>query len=728
MRIYVRDRPDTATARMPLLGEVDVYESFEAIIRLNAVGTWSLDIPASSPSATLIKPGRGVVIYTEDEPYLPVMSGPIRKIQVTWSKDEAGKGTIGVTGVCDNSILETRVGRATPRRPLAYEGAGANASDLALDWAPTVFDANGNARAPLNSAEFIWALVHENFVLSTITGDVDVSRRVQNFHVPKNCPAAYSAYPADTLWKGFPIHMSSIAETVFALADLAGYRIQCRWQPTPPSVQAAGTQEGLYLNILRVADRSNTVVFGRDAGNLTGYTLTSSAPDATRLYLGGKTTEGNRRFYTYRKNDLFDPAGWKDWDSKDSRGNRLTPAEWSDPWGRQAIEQEWNVSTERYVDARDADWAFQPDPYWRYEAQPPVPGSAVLTELDNQALQFLVENGPTGAFTLTTVNTPDCRYGRHYDVGDDVRVLLGDTQFLPESLYDSDGIIREQVQEVRIASSADEPWNVYPTVGTPDSSETPWFYKQLARVRRRVERLASREEAEPLDGPVPDAPTLAIVTDFWDGGVSGDTWSVTHRPLAGEKYQMRITIPTADPNDPRFVTTSNSEPTLQWSSDGKTWNNIPSSSVKVSVQNFNSWYFTHTFSAINETRFYRARLTHDGVASPWADSVPKLTASPTSLNTSGSVSLNAPSGTYRRYTRFNLTGADTTYGELEVQYLNGGTWTAVRTLPTFFETSWSIPFEVPLSTSFSLRVVSRNKYLTGTVVAVSNTVTVNVAS
>lgn len=482
-RIYVRDRPNSSFS-MPLVGEIDAYTSFEAEVRHLDVGAWTMKIPAGTEQANLIRPGRGIVVFLADDPSEPVFTGPIRTLKLTKSKDAPGKGVLTVSGPCDNVIFNERVGRGTPRFPTDMEGFGGvnrdpPAAPPQIKWSPVVYD--GADRYPLNSGEFIWGLVHENYAISQPYSDSvvtsDVSRRIKYFDVPRQVPAAVKALPADTVWRGFPVSMSTIGETVFALADVVGYTVRCMWLPADGK---------LHLTIARPVDRSATAVFGEASGNLLGYEFTLQAPEATRLFMAGATpNEADRRYYQDAKNDLFDPAGWKDYDTGGSSST------WNDPgWGRQSIEVEWNTTAEAVVDVRNSEFKYASDPTYLGLAMEPTAGSLEAARFLQQRRVSLADKGPKGAFTLDAADIEGCRFGIDYFVGDKVRALL-DTTYIPAAVLDADGVLRDYVTTVRISSSASEMWRVEPTIGTADSV-TPWIYRTLRKMKRQLDVINIR--------------------------------------------------------------------------------------------------------------------------------------------------------------------------------------------------------------------------------------------
>lgn len=485
-RIYVRDRPNSAF-QLPVLGEIDTYTSFEAQIRLLDIGSFQIVIPTGTDQADLIRPGRGILVYLADGTSDPVFTGPIRSIKLTRTGVGKTNGYLTVSGTCDNKLLDERVGRGTPRLPWNQEGWAGFGRDTTIppqiDWKPVVYDGSIE-RSPNNSAEFIWGLVHENFVISTPDAPnptvADLSRRVKYLNVPRTLPASLMAMPADAVWKGFPTRQNSIADTVFALAAAMKLNVRLKWKPSTGMV---------HLDITQVVDRSNTVVFDQTAGNLVGYEFTTEIPEATRVILVGATssTTNPRRYYEYQKNDLHDPSGWLDYDNGGSSSS------WSDPgWGRQAIETQWNVSAEAIVDVRESKWTYQSDPAYPGTALAPTAGSAEAALFASQELASLAEKGAKGAFTLDAADIEGCRFSTDYDIGDIVRALL-DTSYLPDTLRDADGVLREQVREVRLASSGTEAWRIQPTVGASDGSTTPYIYRELRRLRKRIEAAQARE-------------------------------------------------------------------------------------------------------------------------------------------------------------------------------------------------------------------------------------------
>jgi hypothetical protein len=674
-RVYVREAPvaipDGSTlastlGNMPLVGELDAYTEFSATPRVNDVGAWAMKIPAHQEQVDLLRPGRGVVVFLDNSAD-PVFSGPIRQFKRTWNKDEAGAGSLLVNGPCDNILFDERVGRGEPDEPFIYEGV----SDL--DFAPSVFDGT-QSRDPANTAEFIWSLIVANYKIYNRASLQDTSRRVPYIATPVQVPSHLTAMPADDLWKGFPVRMSSIKETVFALAEAAGLNVRFMWMPLPPSGQESnGYSDTVFLRINQIADVSGSVVFGEQAGNLSSYEISSVAPQATRLIIGGETTPGDRRYYRYSKNDLFNQAGWADATSVDQYGNKLISSTWSDPeWGRTTIEAEWGITAEQFVDARDINWPYQPG-FTYGEVLQPKPGSDIELQFEQEALKDLVDSGPKGLLQLDVVDTPTIQFGVHYQVGDIVRALV-DTRILPPSMVPEDGVLKERVREVTLSCKAEEMWAIKPVVGTADSSPIPWVYKELKRLRSKVDSNARREELDNLSQVLPVTPQLSL-----DSGHTANTY----RPTSGQSYRIKAEV--GDPNNgwgdgvgiPVDVTSDELE--LQYSVDGFTWTSVSTSSITKDDVN-NLWWRGSSFTGVNNTRYWRCRVNKNGSTSSWSPII-KFTIANGALNTAGTLTLNMPTpGVYKAGTEIMLTGTDTTYGDLYVQafdstfgWLNSGT-------------------------------------------------------
>ena len=476
-RLYVRDKPVapdlTNPAPMPLIGEVDRFISFEAIGRHLDVGTWTMTLQAGTDQARLLKPGRGIALFLDSSPTEVAFSGFVRSIKLVKNRETGGEGHLTVSGVCDNTIVKERLGRIRPRAVYARE------DELGPEWDPVVYDGT-TYRAPNNSAEWIWGVLVENMMAPELSSFGDSSRRIRYLDMPTTCPAELRALPNDSEWEAYPMKLSSIEEAVWELASKIGLSIRFVYNP----------ETGLVEPIIRPSqDLSDTVVFDELIGNLNGYEVTAEAPVYTRVFLAGATPEEEnewRRYFELRRSGLWNPPGWQD------IGTTSNPALWSDPgWGRKAIEVEWTTMAEGYLDVRETKWQYQSNPSDPGAALPPPSGSKERALFDRQRLAFFVENSQRGLITLDAIDTDTCRFVRDYNIGDTVRVLL-DTSNLPEEMLDEDGVVREQIQEVAISCTAEDMWMIKPTVGSDESSTTPYVYRKLRALQNFVEATNAR--------------------------------------------------------------------------------------------------------------------------------------------------------------------------------------------------------------------------------------------
>lgn len=760
-RVYLRDRPTVDAGDLPLIGEIDTYRSFQSTLRHNDIGSWQLKMTAGSPGTSLIQPGRGVVVFHDEEPNWPVFSGPISQIDAAWSQDDGHSLT--VTGPCDNALFRERIARIDPTRYTQFE-AEADANDVVpTEWDPTVIDFIDNdhysVRAPNNTGEWIWSLVVLNYTNYFFGGDSDDSRAVRYLKLAPQIPPELKALPNDTVWQGFPINMTDLSTVVFQAAEAAGLSVRISWQPQTRSslVNTYVDSMGLYLNIARVNDLSDSIVFGPDQGNLSSYTLSSVAPEATRMFIEAETTDNDRRWLGYRKNDLFDPEGWISWETRNANGEHYLAADWSDPNnGRHAIERDWNVTAEKFTDARDISWPYQPDPQQFEAAEDPHPGTAVDDQINQTALQFMVENGPKGLFSMTALDAPGCRYGLDYNVSDVVRILV-DTSFIPESMRAEDGVIRDLVREVTISSSADSIWTIQPTVGTTDSSPTPYIYRQLKKLKAKIEDTTNRVEGDQTGSIKPYRPSLFIVNSEqgWtpESGKPSDTrppsnhnFVATNRPLpwtsSNDSYVQLYVDSGGLIGDPRTPIMGQTEVTFEFrSSEDGDWKPAPQDQVyydytaKTTDDDYAAvWYHNSNLAGgVNSVRYWRARLSNNGTYSAWSNVV-KLTAAAGSLNANGTLTLTAPNpSTRHQYAEFNITGTDTTYGTLKLYANDGSGWFDTGYDPTYVDNTYSFPYVATEAGTIQLRVTSFDEQggfieNTGTVIKSSNTVTLTVVS
>lgn len=104
--IYVRD------ATRQRVAQVDDYSQLDLVLRFNAVGSWSLQLPTSSAAAALLTFGGGLAGLIVMRDGQTLLSGPVRRISRQWS---ANGDVLTVSGPDDLTLLADRL--ALPEAP-----------------------------------------------------------------------------------------------------------------------------------------------------------------------------------------------------------------------------------------------------------------------------------------------------------------------------------------------------------------------------------------------------------------------------------------------------------------------------------------------------------------------------------------------------------------------------------------------------------------------------------
>ena len=104
---------EVRNANLERLGQITASElvGFEAVLRFNNVGTWTLTLPTNHYlAAALREPGSGIIVTG---PSGVLLSGPMRSVTVDKSTDDL-VGTIKIEGTDDSVILGERLAYPTP--------------------------------------------------------------------------------------------------------------------------------------------------------------------------------------------------------------------------------------------------------------------------------------------------------------------------------------------------------------------------------------------------------------------------------------------------------------------------------------------------------------------------------------------------------------------------------------------------------------------------------------
>ncbi|SFI81667.1 virus ReqiPepy6 Gp37-like protein [Streptosporangium canum] len=498
-RVFVRESlfPRTKAeggddlAPLVIVGEADAHTKFEAIVRHNAVGSWTMTIPAGHPQSRMLTPGRGIVVFQEGVAE-PLFSGPIRQLKKIWGSQDAGAGTVEVTGVDDNCLMAERLAWTNPK------------ADIHLASAFRYWKMNP-----------IWPNVAEvlrNLFLENTQGQP--MRRLERLFIPG--PESTADLLGDDTSRSAQIMFDQPDQLVAMLSAVYGFRIRFIWHPNPAEVASNGdpnaTGPGILLKLEPIANRTNEVRFGTEFGNLRGYSYMTKAPEATRLVIGTKnrtwtetvkqptfgdnglgdgytfTTKersGPERWFGYYTNHMYDPDWWGDpYETPDDLQHTLA---WANA-GFSAAETEWGVTAERYKDKRDIPWMWTQVPGkpegW---AEDPPPWTSQYRLLQDEVEAFNLESGPVASITIDPLETNNVMFGRDYGLGDLIRVIV-------------DGEVRDEVvREARLSSTVEAGPLVQPTIGTFGSTETPYLYAAIRALWDRVHGVETREGPEPLE-------------------------------------------------------------------------------------------------------------------------------------------------------------------------------------------------------------------------------------
>ncbi|GAA3537155.1 hypothetical protein GCM10022419_016220 [Nonomuraea rosea] len=481
---------------LAIVGEADSYLTFDAIMRHNAAGSWTLQVPADHPQSKMLIPGRGIVVYQDGED-TPMFSGPIRQIDKEWDEANSGAGTVTVSGVDDNYLLAERLAWTNP-------AADIHLAAVFQHW-------QADPEWP-NVAELL-----RQILLANAQGQA--LRRLDRLFIPG----------PDSTVNFIPDETSRVARLKFDQADqltsllsaVYGFRITFIWHPNPASVASNGDPDakgpGILLKLEQIADLTEEVQFGADMGNLRGYKYMIKAPEATRLVIATQ----NRTWREYQRKDTFNSSGVKDgyteeWVDKTGperwfgyfANDEYDPEWWGDPeetpddkrhtldWaadGFTATETEWGVTAERFRDRRDLPWQWLQDPSqptgWALD--PPV-WSAQWRALQDEMAGFNLEAGPKASISIDPLETDNgVMFAREYGLGDLVRVYIdGETR-------------NEIVREARLSASVEDGPRVKPTIGTYGSSETPFLYASIRSLWDRVSGVEARENLRATFDEVP---------------------------------------------------------------------------------------------------------------------------------------------------------------------------------------------------------------------------------
>lgn len=304
-------------------GEIDDFADLEAIRRWNDIGSWTLTIDRRSPMASILRdPGAGIIITRDDSVW---MSGPWTKAHHAVKNSQE---VLELSGSDDNIWLRRR--QASPSPTESVPPYTIQSYDVRTGIASTILRQYVNMNLGPGAAG-----VRKR---PEVTLGID--------------PAVGSTVTGRARWQVLLTMLQELATT----GD-AGFNL----------VQSGANLE---FQTFAAIDRTATVRFSRDIGNLAEFEYEESAPEANYFYVGGGG-EGTARVL-FEKSDAVSIAGW----------------------GR--IEGE-------FVDRRDTSTA---------------------SELSQAADEAFSGKAAKNILTATLIDTPQATYGTDYDLGTKVSVEL----------------------------------------------------------------------------------------------------------------------------------------------------------------------------------------------------------------------------------------------------------------------------------------------------------------
>lgn len=244
--VYLRDK------EFNLVGEVSHYDQFEATVGFNVLGRFVLNYSyderhLTSDAAALIdamQPGGGVVVKREGA---VIFSGPILRRRESWA---AGKRALEISGTDDNWVISTRL-----CLPVVDGSPFSSAShDVRVGAAETIM------------VEYV---------------DYNMG------------PSAMSARQVAGLTIGADLgrggivtaraRFCSLLEMLQAIA-LAGGGLGFKMAQTT----GAGVNPALTFTVYEQDDKTSTVRFGTELGNLSSWGLLEDVPSGNVVYVGGQ--------------------------------------------------------------------------------------------------------------------------------------------------------------------------------------------------------------------------------------------------------------------------------------------------------------------------------------------------------------------------------------------------------------------------------------------------------
>lgn len=378
--VYARDQ---AGVRQ---GEIDDYLDLEMIPAFCDVGVWTMSLNADAQmAANLMQPGWGIVAVRDG---VAIFSGPTDARTFTV---DANTNQIELSGFDDNIWLKNR-----------------NVSPVPSTMGPSYAAQQSDNRSGVAST-IIQQYVNVNLGPGAVT-----TRRLSGLTLAAD-PAVGSTVSGVGRWDNLLVFIQTLATS-----GNVGFRI-------------TQVGNGLVFSTSAPVDRSASVKFSIELGNLSKFEYSASRPTSNHVFVGG------------------------DGDSTSRTILELNDGQSVATWGR--IEGD-------FVSASDTT------------------DTVAMTQSANDALSAGSEQD---SLNVTPIDTPNCMYGIHYGLGDIATVQLSKPIRTPYGLA---GQVVATVQSVDIHLMEGGGGAVTtPNLGSSPKREIAGLFRSFRDIRKRLNNL-----------------------------------------------------------------------------------------------------------------------------------------------------------------------------------------------------------------------------------------------
>ncbi|MEU3351300.1 siphovirus ReqiPepy6 Gp37-like family protein [Streptomyces sp. NPDC037389] len=394
------------------IGEIDTWIKMDLVIRFCQQGTWQILVKDRTPQAQLLQRGGGIIVW-QDGVNFPIFSGQIEFFQRYWTVEQhTGAGSVFVGGKCDNKLAYGRLAFPDPSKPV---GQQYQAKD------------SRSASGPAGQALW-WELDH------AIGSKALPDRQVAGVDVGVN-----------------PLVGDTVADNL--RFDVLGTKLEewCRTKNVGYRFVHDPDRKRIVLDVFKPHDKTKTVRFAPELGNLREYTWTLTAPRVTRAIVACQG-EGADRYITQKVDE--------------------------------EAEKEWNLQIEQFIDRRDLPLKTDP------ATGKPVKAKTEVSDADFEAAKKAVieaaenalrEGARNGNFQIYPIDTEQLKFGRDYFVGDKVTVAVDGEEYT------------DVVREVNISvEDGGRVSAVTPKIGDQGTGSPLNLYKTVFDMREKLRKLEAR--------------------------------------------------------------------------------------------------------------------------------------------------------------------------------------------------------------------------------------------